>query len=155
MYYIYRHILPDGKSYIGLTKDTKSRWKKSLYKKCPKFYKAILKYGWDNIKHEILYATEDDCKARGLEKEMIKKYDSIKKGYNSINKELKNRSKRKEPLYKYLQFDLDGNFIAEYKNSRELRNNGFIPDYIRACCNGRIQTSQGYKWKKSIVLFCH
>lgn len=42
MYYIYRHIVPDGLSYIGKTSNLKKRFRNGLgYKECTKFYKAI------------------------------------------------------------------------------------------------------------------
>lgn len=148
MYYIYRHILPDGLSYIGKTKNIEKRYQNGKgYKKCPKFYKAIVKYGWDNIKHEILYTIDDECKARGLEKDMIEKYDSIENGYNSVNKRWKYVSKRTKPLQKFNQYDLNGNFIKRYESANELWKNGFNPDAIRGCCRGRTKTSQGYIWK--------
>ena len=75
MYYIYRHILPNGKSYIGKTLDPKARYQNGRgYRKCPKFNDAIKEYGWNNIKHEILFTTEDECEARRLEKEMIEMF---------------------------------------------------------------------------------
>lgn len=148
MYYIYRHILPDGLSYIGKTKNTKIRYQNGKgYKKCPKFYKAIEKYGWDNIQHEILYTTDDECKARGLEKDMIEKYNSIENGYNIVNKRWSYVSKRTKPLKRFIQYDLSGNFIKKYDNANELRKEGFNADAIRGCCRGRVKTSQGYIWK--------
>ena len=64
-YIVYKHTSPSGKVYIGITGRTvKERWGKNGngYKYCPYFYRAIKKYGWDNIKHEILYEglTEDE-----------------------------------------------------------------------------------------------
>lgn len=62
-YKVYRHITPSGKSYIGMTcQDVDKRWKKGFgYDTQPAFHRAIQKYGWDNIEHEIL--------AEGLSKE--------------------------------------------------------------------------------------
>ena len=150
MYYIYRHILPDGKSYIGMTKNTKARFrsKGNGYKKCTKFYKAIEKYGWDNILTEILFTVEDDSTARGLEKEMIEKYNSIEDGYNSVNKKEVYTSRRKTPIPYYKQYSLNGDYIRTFKGNTELIKNGFLPDYITNCCRGRIKSSQGYKWKR-------
>lgn len=54
---IYKHICPNGKVYIGQTSlNPESRWQKGRhYKGSPYFYNAILKYGWDNIEHIILW----------------------------------------------------------------------------------------------------
>lgn len=86
MYCVYKHISPSGKIYIGLTaQKVEERWRKgSGYKKNQAFYNAIQKYGWDNIKHEIVaenLTKEEACK---IEIELIKKYDSTNsdKGYN-------------------------------------------------------------------------
>lgn len=148
MFYIYRHILPDGLSYIGKTKDIRQRYQNGRgYKKCPKFYRAIQKYGWNNIEHQILATTEDEVEARKLEKDMIEKYNSINNGYNSNNKKEQIQSKRKIPLQQFEQYDLEGNFIRIYSSAKELWKDGFVPDYVRACCSGRIKTTYGYIWK--------
>lgn len=74
------------KYYVGITKrDPKIRWRNGEgYIKNDHFYRAIQKYGWDNIKHEIIATNltrEDAC---NLEKELIAKYKSndYHYGYN-------------------------------------------------------------------------
>lgn len=84
-YTVYRHIFPNGKCYIGITcaKPYHRRWRGGTgYCSQPKIYHAILKYGWENILHEILYEnlTVDD--ANRLEQEMIRKFNSVENGYN-------------------------------------------------------------------------
>ena len=84
-YVVYRHIFPNGKSYIGITcaRPPHRRWRGGTgYYEQPKIYNAILKYGWENIQHEILceHLTLDE--ANLLEQEMIAKYNSIENGYN-------------------------------------------------------------------------
>lgn len=83
-YYVYRHISPSNKSYIGITKDIKKRWygKGKGYVTCTKFNNAIKKYGWDNFKHEILEKNLSKEEAYNMEKFYIKKFDSIANGYN-------------------------------------------------------------------------
>lgn len=55
-YYVYRHISPNGKSYIGITKQKPERRFQNGYgyKTQIAFSRAIEKYGWENFKHEIL-----------------------------------------------------------------------------------------------------
>ena len=55
MYVVYKHTTPSGKVYIGITGlKPERRWRNGNgYKDNEHFYRAILKYGWDNIKHEI------------------------------------------------------------------------------------------------------
>lgn len=56
-YTVYMHISPNNKKYIGVTKNKpEKRWGYgNNYKSSPMFYKAIKKYGWNNIEHKILY----------------------------------------------------------------------------------------------------
>jgi group I intron endonuclease len=84
-YTVYRHIFPNGKCYIGITcaKPYHRRWRSGAgYYNQPKIYRAIQKYGWENILHEILFdnLTVDD--ANRLEQEMIAKFNSVENGYN-------------------------------------------------------------------------
>lgn len=50
-YYVYKHTVPNGKVYIGITKQNPSkRWLNGLgYKHSTYFFNAIVKYGWLNI----------------------------------------------------------------------------------------------------------
>lgn len=88
-YTVYRHVCPNGKMYIGITcKKPEVRWNKGIgYKKQDYFYKAILKYGWNNIKHEILLENLSKKEAEEAEIKLIKKYKSnIREfGYNISN----------------------------------------------------------------------
>ena len=57
MYTVYKHTCPNGKVYIGITKQKpERRWgiNGRGYKENEYFYRAIQKYGWQNIKHEII-----------------------------------------------------------------------------------------------------
>ncbi len=66
---VYKHTSPNGKVYIGITKqDVKQRWRDGNgYKTQPLFYRAIQKYGWDNITHEILFEGLDKSEAEQKE----------------------------------------------------------------------------------------
>lgn len=88
-YCIYMHICPNNKKYIGITSlIPKKRWNYGRgYKYSVLFFKAIQKYGWDNIKHKILLnnlTKEEACKK---EQELISLYKSNnpKYGYNITN----------------------------------------------------------------------
>lgn len=82
--YIYKHTSPSGKCYIGQTVNVRKRWRETAYSGCPKFYKAIQKYGWDNIQHEILCVCHDAEEANEAEARFIESYDSINNGYNVV-----------------------------------------------------------------------
>lgn len=77
-YIVYKHTSPVGKIYIGITKmNPIRRWANGLgYKNCSHFFNAILKYGWDSIRHEILYTGLTQEEAEYKEKELIIKYNS-------------------------------------------------------------------------------
>lgn len=83
---VYKHETPNGKVYIGITSiNPVKRWKNGTnYKTSPLFYNAILKYGWDNIKHEILYSNLTKEEAERKEIELIALYKSNLRecGYN-------------------------------------------------------------------------
>lgn len=83
---VYKHTTPSGKVYIGITSTSvQKRWNNGNgYKKCKAFYRAIQKYGWDNITHEILFDNLTKDEACKKEIELIKEYDSQNrtKGYN-------------------------------------------------------------------------
>jgi predicted GIY-YIG superfamily endonuclease len=86
MYTLYKHTAPNGKVYIGITsRKPESRWEGGKgYKSNVHFYKAIVLYGWDNIKHDILAEGLSKSEAEELEIATIKEYDATNpdKGYN-------------------------------------------------------------------------
>ena len=90
-YYVYRHVNKiNGKQYIGITKRKPiERWGSdgSKYKSTPHFYNAILKYGWDNFEHEILYSNLSKERACEIEIELIQKYQTQNRelGYNIMD----------------------------------------------------------------------
>ena len=86
-YYVYKHTFPNNKVYIGITQqEPEKRWKNGLgYDAHQTLMKrAIKKYGWKNIKHEILYKNLNKNEACNKEIELIALYDSTnkQKGYN-------------------------------------------------------------------------
>lgn len=85
-YTVYKHTTPNNKVYIGITKrPLEVRWNYGRgYIKQEAFFNAILKYGWDNIKHDILFTGLSEKEAKNKEKALIKKYKSNnpKYGYN-------------------------------------------------------------------------
>lgn len=54
-YWLYIHTCPNGKKYVGVTTASKPefRWKEGRGYEHQLFGRAILKYGWDNITHEV------------------------------------------------------------------------------------------------------
>ena len=89
-YTLYRHTFPNGKFYIGITNQTaEKRWGNNGngYKTQSLVYNAILKYGWQNIRHEILYTNISKQEAEEKEIELIRQHKSNQRefGYNVNN----------------------------------------------------------------------
>lgn len=85
-YCVYVHVTPSNKRYIGITcQNPIYRWGNGHnYKNNLHFYNAILKYGWDNIRHEILFTNLTKEEACQKEIELIARYKSNNPefGYN-------------------------------------------------------------------------
>ncbi|MDY4818663.1 MAG: NUMOD3 domain-containing DNA-binding protein [Bacilli bacterium] len=82
---IYMHTFPNDKKYIGVTVINENetpeqaclkRWRPdgSGYK-TQRVGRAIKKYGWDNVKHEILFERVSEDEVDDLEISLIKKYN--------------------------------------------------------------------------------
>lgn len=89
-FYVYIHTFPNKKVYIGIThQNPNRRWRNNGegYRKQNFIYNAIKKYGWENVKHEILYTNLTKEEAEQKEIELIAKYQSNneKYGYNIAN----------------------------------------------------------------------
>lgn len=87
MYTVYKHTAPNGKVYIGITKQKpEQRWNYGNgYRQNKHFYRAILKYGWENIRHEIVANGLTKEQACDLEIELIAEYHATdpRYGYNN------------------------------------------------------------------------
>ena len=84
-WFVYKHTCPNGKVYIGITckKRLNDRWEKGTgYAKCTYFNHAIKKYGWNNIKHEVLLEDIDKNHAVYAEKYLIRWYKMHNICYN-------------------------------------------------------------------------
>ena len=88
-YKAYKLTAPNGKVYIGMTKQTLQRRFSAGrgYKGCPRMHNAIKKYGWENFKHEILFDGLSKEEAEQKEIELIRAYKSNLEdyGYNIEN----------------------------------------------------------------------
>lgn len=110
-YCVYAHISPSGKIYVGQTSvEPEKRWRNNgkgyLSKKNgkylqPIFAHAILKYGWDNFKHEIIANNLTKEEADNFEKILIEKLNTMDSNYGYNLREcgshgsLSDESKRK------------------------------------------------------------
>ena len=46
-----------------------------------------------------------------------------------------------------LQYDLEGNFIKEWKSTMECGRNGYDQSHVADCCRGERKTHRGFIWK--------
>ena len=129
-YVVYRHIFPNGKSYIGITcaKPYTRRWTSGgMYRSQKKMNYAINKYGWDNVKHEILFSGLSLENANKVEQEMIATYNSIENGYNiSVGGGCNNGIARSEETRRKISLSRKGKTNpGAYDNLRNyISNNG-------------------------------
>lgn len=88
-YTVYKHTAPSKKVYIGITgQAVEKRWKNGTgYIDNSYFYRAIKKYGWNNIQHKIIEEGLTLKEACTKEKELIAFYKSNERnfGYNMTN----------------------------------------------------------------------
>ena len=158
---IYKYTSPSGGVYIGQT------CKELKYRACsegqgylqrdketgeflqPALANAIIKYGWDNFKKEILFSELTSEEADIKEKELISLYKEGGKCYNiaSGGKGVPGTRERK-----IKQYSLKGNFLREFNSLREAeeylgKSRAFTN--ISACCAGRKHRAYGYIWRYS------
>lgn len=158
-YVVYKHTCPNGKVYIGITgKNPIKRWcNGNGYKHNIHFTSAINKYGWDNIKHEILYAELDKSTACQYEKELIDEHNSTNRefGYNKsiggelsafgvkMSEETKDKIRKKRTGIKLSQETKDKIADANRRRSQETL------DKISASLKGRKSWNKGITGKES------
>jgi hypothetical protein len=95
---VYCLTFPNGKRYVGRgysSPTSKGRGRRGIEKrwndyarldckKQPKLYNAIIKYGWENVKKEVILLTDDVERQYAVEKQLIALWNlqSHKYGYN-------------------------------------------------------------------------
>ena len=169
---IYKYVFPNGKVYIGQTTHPRGRHLAHFRnggKRNITLYRAYVKYGMP--KYSVLEKVERDTKEElrealnFLEQKYISEYKSNnrKYGYNLtsgggvfvINDEgRKHMSEARTDKRKVLQYDLQGNFIAEYESSCDAAKAlGTHASSIWACCKGirsggkKSQIVKGYTFR--------
>ena len=87
-HFVYIHTCPNGKKYIGVTiQNPEIRWCNGKgYRQNKHFYRAIKKYGWDNIEHEV-FETESIGLMSYWERILIHHYNTMNPdfGYNNTS----------------------------------------------------------------------
>jgi group I intron endonuclease len=147
--YCYTNVI-NGKKYVGVTKKTlKSRAGKNgreYIRHNQQFGQAIIKYGWNNFKSEILDTCEMEQEASKLERHYIEKLNTTDPSYGY------NRNKGGSiPTDKEIaQYDLSGNYLNSYRTVAEA-SKAIKVDVTLICenCKGNIKTAGNYIWRYS------
>ena len=154
-YTIYKHTNKiNDKSYIGQTLqvDLRIRFKNGRgYRKQKIFFKAILKYGWENFSHEVLEVVDSKEQADERERYYIKLYNTYVGfenawGYNATpGGDGTSGFIWAKEVY---QIDLDGNVIAAYESKMEAARQvqSYASSISLSCRNLAEYTSKGYYW---------
>lgn len=168
-YTVYMHIFPNNKKYIGITsKKPKQRWESGTgYITQKLMNRAIQKYGWENIKHIILYEILTKEEAEQKEVELIAYYKTNQKEYgynienggNSIGKHSKEtrlkisvaNKGRKNPkiaeINKGNKYCLGRNISEETKQKMSIANKG-------KHTSPKTEFKKGYtniNWRKKVI----
>ena len=143
----------NGKNYIGQSIDIESRWRNhcknhtnpnsSSYKTY--FYQALRKYGIENFSFRVV----EECLEEELDEKEVKWISILHsndrgRGYNTTIGGDGVRGYWDKPVY---QYDLDGNFVAEYKSTQEAKRQTGITS-IEWCCNDGGKSAGGYMWSR-------
>ena len=174
MYTVYKHTTPSGKVYIGITsRKAEERWNNGYnYIQNKHFYSAIKKYGWDKIKHDILFENLSKDEAYKKEIELIAFYKSNQRdfGYNksiggessvkgahwslskeSVEKRAKQLRGRKftEEHKKKLSESHKGQVCHMKGKTMPLETRKKISESLKKWNSENISPSKGRKYKKS------
>ena len=141
-YSVYVHINKiNQKKYFGITsQNPEKRWNHGNgYKHNKHFYSSILKYGWDNFEHIVLFNGLTETEACNIEKMLISFYNTTNKnlGYNndkggkrppSLNDEAKEKLRNiaKKRTTTNLKRRRKGYHVSEY-NKQRIRETHNIP----------------------------
>lgn len=144
-YIVYMHIFPDGKRYIGITKDIEHRWigNGSSYCNHGRIKEAIKKYDWKNeVKHVIIAENLSKYEAEQMEIDLISKYKTTEKNYGYNVHKGGNGSK------KIVQYDKTMKLIKVWDSANEAsRELNIKTSGIFNCIKGRQRTAGGFIWK--------
>lgn len=167
---IYKITSPTNKIYIGQSMNVRRRldqYKRLECKRQPKLYSSLSKYGFDNHIFEIIeecpesyldeleiwwkYYYGIQCVENGL----CCSYQDKKRGFISENCKRSISNGRKNKGFKeILQYDLEGNFIKEWKSASDISENIYgnrkRGTDITQCCLLKKKSSLNFQWRYKI-----
>lgn len=155
----------NDKIYVGITKNPKYRWAQHLSERsnCTKLKRALVKYGPENFRMEII-CVGDESYIIDLEPKAIKLYDSVHNGYNlmhlsdrgTLSHHEDSKKKTSQSLlefYKDNQNPLKGTKVAIRSDDKPLFVSGFWFPNLRVVLEKTGLFSPAvYKWQKEGTL---
>ena len=156
LYTVYMHITPSEKSYIGITKNSIKRRKHSGYLSNKFFTAAVRKYGWENIRTEIIAENVSLDEANLLETYYIASYETQdkRKGYNIADGGLSWNSKTEEVRKKIVLSEKNrkpvecietGEVFPSFGEAERIT--GVDRFDISKCCSGKRKTAGKFHWR--------
>lgn len=125
-YTVYLHVFPDGKKYVGSTSQpVRERWDGGLgYEGQKRMFQAILKFGWENIRHYILFDSLGKEDAHLIEAALIRGWKTTMrgKGYNSVQPKIDGIDDFTVPEYKRMKIDDVYDDSLEVRRMRRSKN---------------------------------
>jgi len=141
-YKIYMHIFPDGKRYVGMTKNSIQTRKNDGYQHNKGIRDAIKRYGWGNVKTEIIsegLSFDDACVAEQQAiAEIMNKYPekclNISKGGKATFKGLHHTEKHKKHMSELYK----GKVFSEETLQKLRDGHASERKPVKRICNGTI-----------------
>ena len=175
---VYMHTVPNGRIYIGVTcRDPQVRWQRngSAYRDAPEFFSDIQKYGWDNIKHEIVFQSKSADEAYAKEEELICEYKekygdllyniAIGRKHTSEYKQFVSKLNKGKAVSQYTRQKLSdarreksgvdvvcwetGEHFPGYKKAGDAYNIKRFSNILTACKHFPDYTVAGYYWYRA------
>lgn len=150
-YFLYKHTFPNGKVYIGITSrvNPERRWLGGRgYQTQKLMYNAIQQYGWENIKHEILFSDIPETEIDDLERKIIAEYQSNNPeyGYNILSGGLDGYDREGCSV---IMYSLQGKYIRTFATILDACDylNVASGGSISAACQGKRKSMYGYQWR--------
>ena len=150
-YQVYVHTFPNNKKYVGLTtlENINRRWKNGYgYKTQKLIYRAILKYGWENIKHTV-YQCATESEMRYLERYLISYYQTRDRKYGYNIAEGGEGVPGVPSKYRKAvdQYDKQGHFIRTWESITAIvRELNYDHTAISKCAKGERSTAYNCYW---------
>lgn len=150
---VYLHTVPKeitgysyDKYYVGITsKMPEDRWGKhgkNYYGQI--FYRAIQKYGWDNIIHQVLETGLTLNEANAAEIYYIEQYNSIEHGYNITPGGYLTSNACKKPI---AQYSLNGELIQVFSSREQALKAINVHTKHQAIDTDEHTVRYGYQWR--------